>query len=186
MFLYLHAVYGRGMLYTRRYFYYSNSHSWAKANPHRTRIGSHQQEFCRVLRMIISMGRSVHLHDLQLVFTVCSLMRHCRISWSLFHLTCECICGISMTVPQYILAGMCEHISIQHLLTVGLVEVDTLSGPHVSWSLPLDIFVWGHVKSLVYGKPIDSKQYLLARITYAFDGICHRPGVFGRVGRSLE
>jgi hypothetical protein len=34
---------------------------------------------------------------------------------------------------------------------------------------PLDYFIWGHVKSLIYDTPVDNEFELLARILAAYD-----------------
>jgi hypothetical protein len=51
---------------------------------------------------------------------------------------------------------------------------------------PLDFYLWGHVKSLVYETPIESEQDLIGRIVEAFARISETPGVFDRVRQSLH
>ena len=50
---------------------------------------------------------------------------------------------------------------------------------------PLDYFVWGHVKSLIYDTPVDNEFELLARILVACDVIRETPGIFERVRQSF-
>jgi hypothetical protein len=42
---------------------------------------------------------------------------------------------------------------------------------------PLDYFVWGHVKSLIYDTPVDNEFGLLARILVARVVILETPGI---------
>jgi hypothetical protein len=46
---------------------------------------------------------------------------------------------------------------------------------------PLDYFVWGHVKSLIYYTPVDIEFELLARILVACYVIHETPGIFQKV-----
>ena len=64
------------------------------------------------------------------------------------------------------------------------------SGP-VAWPArspdlnPLDFFLWGHMKSLIYQLPVDSAEDLVARIIVAADKISATPGIFERVRQLL-
>lgn len=49
---------------------------------------------------------------------------------------------------------------------------------------PLDFFVWGHVKSLVYETPVNNVEELVARIILAFDDIREHPAMFPKIRRS--
>ena len=52
---------------------------------------------------------------------------------------------------------------------------------------PLDFFLWGHMKSLIYDDgPVDSAEDLVARISVAAANIREMPGVFANVRRSLR
>lgn len=46
---------------------------------------------------------------------------------------------------------------------------------------PLDFFLWGHMKSLVYETPVDSEEQLVARILAAAQDVQNRPGIFERI-----
>ena len=46
---------------------------------------------------------------------------------------------------------------------------------------PLDFFLWGHVKSVVYINPVNIRQELIERIFTAFDQIRHSAGMFARI-----
>ena len=51
---------------------------------------------------------------------------------------------------------------------------------------PIDFFLWGHLKTLVYATPVDSQEDLLGRIQNGCDHIRNNmPGVFGRVRNSM-
>lgn len=51
---------------------------------------------------------------------------------------------------------------------------------------PLDFYLWGHMKSLVYATPVASEEDLIARIAVAAGDIAEKRGVFQRVRESLE
>lgn len=50
---------------------------------------------------------------------------------------------------------------------------------------PIDFFLWGRVKNLVYQSPIDSEEELVARIIAACGSIGESPFIFDRVRQSL-
>ena len=51
---------------------------------------------------------------------------------------------------------------------------------------PLDFFLWGHVKALVYENVVPaSVEELKERIVSAFDSIRAMPGIFSRVRQSM-
>lgn len=63
--------------------------------------------------------------------------------------------------------------------------------PHQSWPPrspelnPLDYFLWGHLKTLVYSTPIQDIDHLRNRIIDSCDLIRRTPGLFGRVRESM-
>lgn len=65
-------------------------------------------------------------------------------------------------------------------------------GGPVSWPArspdmtPLDFYVWGHLKSLVYETPVPSAEELIGRIVDACERIRETPGIFERVRQSLR
>ncbi|KAJ8887533.1 hypothetical protein PR048_013749 [Dryococelus australis] len=87
--------------------------------------------------------------------------------------------GFGMMAPQKILARACKHTWIQHIVTAILVEVNSFSDLHVRLACV-------RVKSLVYEKPVESEDDLLARIVNAFDTIRYMAEVFGRDRLSLQ
>lgn len=50
---------------------------------------------------------------------------------------------------------------------------------------PLDFFLWGHLKNIVYSTPVDSVEDLRQRIENGIESIRQMPGVFGRVRQSM-
>ena len=46
---------------------------------------------------------------------------------------------------------------------------------------PLDFYLWGHMKRLVYETPVQSEEDLVARIVVASDIIQNTPGIFDRI-----
>jgi hypothetical protein len=50
---------------------------------------------------------------------------------------------------------------------------------------PLDFFVWGHLKTLVYKTTVETEADLLPRIQAACDNIQHTPGIFKRTRQSM-
>ena len=50
---------------------------------------------------------------------------------------------------------------------------------------PLDFFLWGHLKTLVYDTPIRDREDLLARIRNGCDVIRNTPGILARTRRSI-
>ena len=50
---------------------------------------------------------------------------------------------------------------------------------------PLDFFLWGYMKSLVYETPVESEEDLLARIMAAAQEIQETPGIFERVYENM-
>lgn len=51
---------------------------------------------------------------------------------------------------------------------------------------PLDFFLWGHLKSLVYSTPVDNIEELRARILNGIATIQQTPGIFERVRQSMR
>jgi hypothetical protein len=50
---------------------------------------------------------------------------------------------------------------------------------------PLDFYLWGHLKSLVYAAPVGKEEALLHGIVDACQTICNYPGIFERMRRSM-
>src|SRR5258705_3354060 len=50
---------------------------------------------------------------------------------------------------------------------------------------PLDFFLWGHVKSLVYATAVETQEELTARIIAACEDVQRTPGIFERVRQNM-
>lgn len=50
---------------------------------------------------------------------------------------------------------------------------------------PLDFFLWGHIKALVYATPIETVEDLVARILAAAEEVQNMPGIFERIQRNM-
>jgi hypothetical protein len=50
---------------------------------------------------------------------------------------------------------------------------------------PLDSYLWGHLKTLVYATPLDNKEALHHRTVDASQTICIYPGIFQLMRRSM-
>jgi hypothetical protein len=83
------------------------------------------------------------------------------------------------------------HIVRRHLTQAFNVQWIGRGGP-VAWPArspdlnPLDFWLWGHLKTLVYSTPVDDIQTLQDRIFNACRQISNQPGVFERVRDSLR
>jgi hypothetical protein len=51
--------------------------------------------------------------------------------------------------------------------------------------MPLDFFLWGQMKSVVYETPVESVEDLIARITAAAEYIQTMPGIFHTVNQNM-
>ncbi len=49
----------------------------------------------------------------------------------------------------------------------------------------IDIFLWGYMKELVYGTPVDSQEDLIARISVSASHVQDVPGIFKNVRTSM-
>jgi hypothetical protein len=50
---------------------------------------------------------------------------------------------------------------------------------------PLDFYLWGHLKTLVYADPVDNEEALHHRIVDVCQTICNYPGIFEQMRRSM-
>ena len=46
---------------------------------------------------------------------------------------------------------------------------------------PLDYFLWGSMKSMVYGTPVTSEEDLIARVHGAIESLTRQPHLLGHV-----
>jgi hypothetical protein len=65
--------------------------------------------------------------------------------------------------------------------------VDQLPGLHAHPNLnPLDFYLWGHLKSLVYSSPVDDVETLRNRIVPRLQTIRNMPGVWDRLPAAMS
>jgi hypothetical protein len=74
-----------------------------------------------------------------------------------------------------------EHECGTPIMTNGDVEGAPRS-PHLD---PLDLYLWGHLQTLVYATPHDNEQSLHHSIVDACQTICNYPGISDRMRRSM-
>jgi hypothetical protein len=89
-----------------------------------------------------------------------------------------------MKVFRHILAVLCEMFSITYIVTDGQVVEDTAWPPRSPDFNPLDVYLWGHLRTLVYAAPVDNIQ-ALHRIVNACQTIRNCPGIFARMRRTM-
>jgi hypothetical protein len=89
-----------------------------------------------------------------------------------------------MMVLRNILATLCEMFSITHIVTDGHVEEDTAWPPRSPDLNPLDVYLWGHLKTLVYAAPVDNEE-ALHRTVDACQTVRNYLGIFERMQRSM-
>ena len=51
---------------------------------------------------------------------------------------------------------------------------------------PLDFYLWGHLKALVYATPVPDEEFLRARIVEGCDTIRHSPGIYQLIRDSMR
>jgi len=49
----------------------------------------------------------------------------------------------------------------------------------------MDLFLWGHIKTLIYTSPVDSEEDLIARIVELAATIRQHPGIFEDIRQIL-
>jgi hypothetical protein len=56
--------------------------------------------------------------------------------------------------------------------------------PRSAYLNPLDFYLWGHLKSMVYATPVNTQQEPWQRVCVACGAVKTSPGVFERVRQS--
>lgn len=167
-----------------------NMHYWAEENPHITWDRGHQQRFsinvwCGILGDYLLGPHVLHgrlsgeryLHFLQNILP-CLLqdvpLATRRATWIMHD-----------GAPAHN-----SHIVREYLDRTFHGRLIANGGP-IAWPPrspdlnPIDFFLWGHLKTLVYATPVDRQEDLLARIQDGCDQIRNMPGVLGRVRNSM-
>lgn len=167
-----------------------NMHYWADENPYWTVAGTHQQQFslniwCGIIGDIL-----IGPHVLPNRLT----------GQAYRHFLEEILPGLLEEVPLatrvllwFMQDGAPAHFSLaaRNYLQNTYPNRWIARGGYVAWPArspdlnPLDFFLWGHLKSLVYETEVQSIEDLQLRIQNSCRAILNTPGIFERVRRSL-
>jgi hypothetical protein len=84
-----------------------------------------------------------------------------------------------MMVLRHILAALCEMFSVtyEYIMTDGYVEQDTTWPPRSPDFNPLEVYLRGHLKALVYAAHVDNEEALhrivdACHTTHNYSGVC--------------
>jgi hypothetical protein len=172
-------------------FNYHNTHIWDHINPHGIRLAKHQQQF----RLNVWAG-VVGDHLLGPVFLPPRL-NAANYDHFLQHDLPELLDDIPLAVVariHYMHDGAPAHFSLRARRYLDerfpgrwIGRAGPIPWPARSPDLnPLDFHLWGHLKALVYSRPVPDVDVLRQRIEDGFVQIRAMPGVFGRVRQSME
>jgi len=172
-------------------FNFHNNHLWKTANPHGLHIGKHQQKFS-----LNVWGGIVGDQLLGPVFLPRSLNGNDYLEF-LQNDFQDLLDDVPLIVRQqgyFMHDGAPPHFrrTVRDFLDELFPERWIGRGGPIAWPPrspdcnPLDFYLWGHVKSLVYATPVESLDQLQERIIAAFTKIKNTPGTFHRVRRSLR
>jgi hypothetical protein len=79
---------------------------------------------------------------------------------------------------ENILTVLCEMFSITPIMTDGLGRVGPTAWSPCSPDLnPLDFYLWGHLKSLMYESSVNNEEMFHHHIVDACWAICNYPGI---------
>ena len=171
------------------YFNSRNSHIWDDENPHAVFMRVHQARFnLNIWGGILGdylLGRVI-IPDRFNGKLTCNSSRTCfRCSWKRYPLQYGEKCGSNMIALQPASTSTSEVLNrVYSRKWIG-------RGGPVAWPArspnltPLDFFLWGHVKSIMYIYPVNTRQELIERMFTAFYQIWHSPGMFTRVRQAL-
>lgn len=167
-----------------------NSHVWAEDNPHATLVRGYQEKFSvNVWAGIIGdylIGPYILPNRLNSPVYLVFLR--------------DILPGLLEDVPLNIRDGMWfQHdgapahfgIIVRDYLNVTFEQKWVGRGGPVQWPArspdltPLDFFLWGHMKALVYGTPVESEMDLVARIAEAAAIIRENVNIFEQVRQSV-
>lgn len=167
-----------------------NWHVWADENPHATIVSHHQHQFQQINVWAGIVGN----------FLIGPFVLPARLNGQLyleflqndFHYLVEHLPLETRRNMYYMHDGAPPHFSVavrEHLNTVYPNRWIGRGGP-IAWPprspdlTPLDFYLWGHLKTLVYSTPVESREELLRRITFHCDQIRNNVGLLWRVQQS--
>lgn len=163
-----------------------NSHIWAEENPHATQARAFQQRFGINVWAGIIDGNLIGPYLLPYRLTG---PRYLTFLQEVLVELCE---DLPLAIRQqmwYQHDGAPAHFSLavrEHLHQTFGERWIGRGGP-TSWPprspdlTPVDFFLWGHMKNLVYETPVETEEDLVARVMAAAYIIKHTPGLMGRV-----
>jgi hypothetical protein len=102
----------------------------------------------------------------------------CLSYWKMYHWQSEHECGTCMMVLRHLFVVLCEMSSITSIMTDGPGIVWLLRSPDLN---PLDLYLWGHLKALVYTAPVDNED----THNHACQTICDYPAISERTRLSV-
>lgn len=163
-----------------------NNHVWAEENPHTIRSTRFQQKFSVNVWAGIIDGRLIGPHLLPNRLTGPIYLTFLQ------QVLPELLENVPLNIRQEMWLqhdGAPAHFSLvvqDHLNQQFGVRWIGRGGP-IAWPprspdmTPLDFYLWGHMKSLVYETPVESEEDLVARILAAAQEIETTPGTFDRM-----
>lgn len=169
---------------------FHNTHIWSVENPHEIKQNRHQYQFS------VNVWAGI-LGD-QLLF--CFLPANLNGERFLHFMSVD-VPILLQDIPLntrmdmwFMLDGAPAHfdVRVRNLLDQTYPNKWIGRGAPVPWSArspdlnPLDFYLWGHLKQLVYSTPVESLEDLRARIANGMDTIRQTAGVFERVRRSMR
>lgn len=172
------------------YFNSRNSHIWSEDNPHAIALRRDQHQFA------INVWAGIVGEQIVGPYLLPPRLNGHSYAQFLQHVLPELL----EDVPLNIRAGMWfqhdgapSHFSLQVRQYLNEIYPNRWigRGGPVSWPArspdlnPLDYFLWGHLKTLVYEDPVPNQQELLGRVLAASAQVQDIPGIFHRVRRSM-
>jgi hypothetical protein len=168
-----------------------NNHEWQLDNPHVIREHGYQQRYS------VNVWAGIVHNQIIGPYILPS-----RLTGNVYRIFLEEVLpGLLENVPLDIRRRMWfQHDGAPAHFHIGVRDYINARFPHrwigrngpVSWPArspdmtPLDLFFWGHMKSLIYETPVESEEDLVARIAVASADIAEMPGLFANIRHSLR
>lgn len=167
-----------------------NLHVWAEENPHSTIIARYQHQFPAINVWAGIIGNSL----------IGPFVLPARLNGPLYleflqNNLQELLENVPIETRQnmwFMHDGAPPHFSVavrEHLNNVFPNHWIGRAGP-VAWPPrspdlnPLDFYLWGHLKNLVYSTPVETREELLGRILFHCEQLRNNAGIFWRVQQS--
>lgn len=152
-----------------------NNHYWAQDNPHVTRENHHQDHFSfNVFYLIIDNNVAYHVYDENL-----NGVRYLEILRGFVNDYLNALLPRDRISCWYQLDGAPAHSTIAVHQQLTLMFEDRWIGPRGPWNwpprspdlTPMDFYLWGRIKELVYSRPVQTRNELLNRVHDAFTNL---------------